>query len=206
MQHDHDHYIHRQYFERIPWCAAHLSDPEWTQCPTRSREVKAASSEDSFFAETLATPRTMPRYITLCQAKQIPIPKEQLAQAEDKKKLLIPAIKSFWQLENGVNGFPGVAHGGLVGTLLDEELGILLSVNWEWGFGRSYEDMSSMTAYLNISFKAPVRTPGVVLVTARVTRQEGRKTFMRAEIIDEKGTVCAIGEGLYVDISRAEKL
>jgi thioesterase superfamily protein 4 len=200
-----DHYVHRQYFEKIPWCAAHISDPEWSPCPTRSREPKV-STEDSFIAEALSTERTVPRCFTICKAKQIPIPQEEVAQAGDEKKLLIPVVKSFWQLENGINGFPGIAHGGLIGTLLDEELGILLSTNTEWGRRKSYEDMSSMTAYLNISYKAPLRTPGVVLVTAEVTRQEGRKTFMRAEVIDEKGTICAIGEGLYIDISRATKL
>jgi len=39
-----------------------------------------------------------------------------------------------------------------------------------------------------------------VLVEARCERREGRKTWIRAEVRDGDGVVCAEGEGLFVDV------
>lgn len=47
-----------------PWVAALINDHKWTLTNTSSRHPKA-SGEDSFFAETLATDRTMRACLSL---------------------------------------------------------------------------------------------------------------------------------------------
>lgn len=78
-------------------------------------------------------------------------------------------------------------HGGMVATLLDEAMG-------------SVAGISTFTAFLNITYKKPVPTPGVMMCRARVTRREGRKFFMQGSIEDGMGTVYATAESLFVEI------
>ncbi|PBP17650.1 hypothetical protein BUE80_DR011551 [Diplocarpon rosae] len=46
-----------------------------------------------------------------------------------------------------------------------------------------------MTAYLNVTYRKPVSTPGAVLVRAWVERVEGRKIFGRGVIEDGDGAM-----------------
>lgn len=88
---------------------------------------------------------------------------------------------------DGVNGHQHIMHGGMVATLLDEAMG-------------SVAGISTFTAFLNITYKKPVPTPGVMMCRARVTRREGRKFFMQGSIEDGMGTVYATAESLFVEI------
>ena len=136
----------------------------------------------------------------------------------------INTVSTFFALEDGMNGFPSVLHGGIVSTLIDEAMGVLLSVNAEveqarkvatgQDTGEAVEGVGAFTAQLNIKFVDKVVTPGVVLVKAEVTRREGRKIWMRASVArknglqeDLEGTLveCAVGEALFVK-PRNEKL
>ena len=62
--------------------------------------------------------------------------------------------------------------------LLDEVLGIACGYDDDYDHDNEREDHDekiTMTAYLNVGFKKPVKTPGVVLCRAWVERREGRK-------------------------------
>jgi hypothetical protein len=43
----------------------------------------------------------------------------------------IQAVRTIMDLGNGVNGHPDVCHGGFVATMLDEVMGVLLTINLE---------------------------------------------------------------------------
>jgi acyl-coenzyme A thioesterase PaaI-like protein len=191
----------KAFFNNIPWCAKHIRDPEWTFYPTSSREPKP-STEDSFFAETLRTERTITSCLTLCKTTGLSPPQRSEAATAPS----IPVVKTFFALASGLNGFPHIAHGGLLASLLDEEMGILLTVN-QWcgsgGQGEPGSELNSMTVYMNVRYKAPVRTPGVVMGIAEFTKKEGRKTWIRAAILDEEGRECAIAEGMFIEVSTA---
>jgi acyl-coenzyme A thioesterase PaaI-like protein len=90
-------------------------------------------------------------------------------------------------LGSDLNGHEDVLHGGVIATLLDEALGAGI-------------DAPCFTAYLNVAFKQPVKTPGVVLLRSRVMRREGRKVWMDGRLEDGMGTVLASAEGLFVRI------
>lgn len=69
---------------------------------------------------------------------------------------------------------PGIVHGGVLATLLDECL-----VRCCAPF---LPHQIAMTAQLNISFRAPVNTEQYVLVRAQVLEIEGRKARVQGTI------------------------
>jgi thioesterase superfamily protein 4 len=178
---------HVKYFKTIPWCRTIIENPAYHTSPTNSR-VPKGSTEDSFFAETLQTDRTIRKCLTINTAP------------DDTLDPPIREVATFFELGNGVNGFPNICHGGFVATLLDEQMGILLSVNQEYLHRENGEgvDISSMTAYLNMKYLAPVMTPGIVLGTAKVEKVEGRKIYIRGAIEDSEGKELTVAECLFI--------
>lgn len=57
---------------------------------------------------------------------------------------------------------------------------------------------STMTAFLNVTYKRPVPTPGVVVVKSWVDKVEGRKLWTKGEIVGSEGTVLALAEALFI--------
>ncbi|OCL11698.1 hypothetical protein AOQ84DRAFT_373742 [Glonium stellatum] len=179
------------HFRTIPWCADLINDPEWTPCNTASRQAKG-STEDSFFAETLKSDRTIRKLLTM----------RRKALAEGSPA--IQEVRTLMDLGNGVNGHPDICHGGFVATMLDEVTGVLLTLNIEIQNGRGRgqsvsEPMNLFTAYLKITYKKPVRTPGVVLCTAKFEKREDNKAWVVGTVEDGQGTVFATGEALFVE-------
>jgi thioesterase superfamily protein 4 len=196
----------------IPWAAALINDPKWTHTRTGSRLPKA-SGEDSFFAETLATDRTLRACLTLVPTKKV------------HGKLVYQETATIVDLGTGLNGFPQTCHGGVAATLLDEICGVLIQLNTEMqlvvgkqsGSLNQARDVNYMTACklmcgtktrcaelmsvdLNISYKRPIPTPSTVLCTAKVERQDGRKLYIRATIEDGAGVIYTVGEAMFVEI------
>ncbi|MCJ1304953.1 hypothetical protein MMC08_007766 [Hypocenomyce scalaris] len=179
------------HFQSIPWCAKLLADPRFTAAPTGSRSPKR-STEDSFFAETLQTDKTVRACLSLyC----IPSP----PSCDSAPSPRIQEVRTLISLGSGVNGYPRIAHGGFVATLLDEGMGILMEANKDKGSGRDNGN-AIVTAFLNVKYRRPVPTPGIVLVTAKYTKVMPRKQFMRASVEDGEGTVYAEAEALFVEI------
>ncbi|KAF2687293.1 hypothetical protein K458DRAFT_415551 [Lentithecium fluviatile CBS 122367] len=179
---------------RTPWCAALISSPSWTPTGTGSR-VPKASTEDSFFAETLGTERTIRACLTL-----------RLTEACEDGEMPFPEVRTILELGDGVNGFPNIAHGGFAATMLDEVMGVLITTNIVERSERrkragilGEEVMSCFTAYLNTTYKKPLPTPSTVLCTAKLDRREGKKIYLRATIEDGQGMVYTVGEGMFVE-------
>lgn len=191
-------------FLRFSWTASLLSDPNLTIRVPPSR-VSKSSKEDSLFAETLHTSSTVQSCITAW-----PTPKPSDTH--------VPEVTTFATLGTGMDGHPGILHGGIVAALMDEGMGILQYVSYEWsqsgsqiGTGKSVTGPGSFTAYLNVRYLRPVRTNSAVVVVSRFTKREGRKEFIEAEVRQAEGgeegevVVCAKGEALFV-VPRVKKL
>jgi thioesterase superfamily protein 4 len=103
-------------FSSIPWAAALINDDRWTPTPTISRILKP-SGEDIFFAETLNTDRTIRKCLTLKPA------------AEEDGELAYKELMTILEFGEGLNGYPGILHGGFVATILDEVCGLLIVIN-----------------------------------------------------------------------------
>lgn len=83
--------------------------------------------------------------------------------------------------------------------MLDEVLGNAAEIERPKG-------KATMTAYLKVDYKRPVRTPSVVLVRGWVERVEGRKMWVGGAIEDGMGVVFATGEGLFIVVEPVKPL
>ena len=106
------------HLSQVPWCAALIQDPAWTPTRTDSR-VPKPTSEDSFFAETLGTNRTIRYCLTLRPTQP------------EKEGPEFREVKTIMDLGDGLNGHPRICHGGFVATMLDEICGVLITLNLE---------------------------------------------------------------------------
>ena len=195
-----------EHFKGIPWTKELLSDPGLTLIhPVRPRVLKE-STEDQLFADLFSQPDTIGGILSFHRTPS--------SSAHE-----IPEVTTLFDLGYRLNGYPGVAHGGLVVTIIDESMGIFLSRNQEVGAfspGASRFSVESvvteadgkadrrndwqdvMTADLRVKFLKPVKTPQVVRIDVRLARREGRKFYVEADLKDEQGTVLAKGDALWI--------
>lgn len=165
---------------------------------------KKTTTEDSLFATTFSNTSTVPHALTFYTRPQ-------------PSDALITSVNTLFALGPGLDGHAAVLHGGIVATLLDEAMGVLLNVNEERDHvrdvgmgkkdGESHEWLASFTVDLKIRYLKPVSTPGAVVARAEWVRREGRKVWLRATIgqvrgegqTDEVEEVCAVGDALFVE-------
>lgn len=83
----------------------------------------------------------------------------------------------------------GVAHGGVVGALLDSALGtaVVAAITREEWCG---------TMQLSIQFREPV-FPGTVTAEGRMARRGRTAAFAEGEIRDDRGKVLATAQGVW---------
>ncbi|KKK17101.1 hypothetical protein P175DRAFT_0527460 [Aspergillus ochraceoroseus IBT 24754] len=177
------------HFQSIAWVSELLRDESFVTITTPSRVLKP-TAEDTFFATTINSPSTIAACLT------------QYRRPSPSIKPLSPGtiptdeIRIFCTLGTGLNGYPGVLHGGMVASLLDECMGLILSFNLGGG---NPGHTGPVTAYLNTKFTRPVLTPGTFVVTGKVTESnDNRKWKIVGDIRDADGNVCSQAECLYV--------
>ncbi|KAI5812015.1 thioesterase superfamily protein [Pyronema omphalodes] len=154
-----------------PWIQTLLSTPS-TKILTHTARIAKTNGEDTLFSTTLHSATTIRAYLLL----QTPTETLQLVSLGEQ-----------------LTGHAGIAHGGVVVTLLDEALGAAVGE-------------PCFTAWLNTQFRRPVRTPGVVVVRARCMKREGRKFWAEAKMEDGEGMVLATAEALFVLVKEGAKL
>ena len=90
-------------------------------------------------------------------------------------------------------GYPGYLHGGLIGALLDETMGRVLSHRRVW----------AMTGRLTIRYRKPAPLDQELTIVAELTRDRSRAYEAKGEIRLPDGTVLAEGDGLYLHVPEA---
>lgn len=85
-------------------------------------------------------------------------------------------------------GYPGIMHGGIASTLMDEVMGRYL-----WAKG-----IIAPTAELTVRFKVPVPIGQPVTVTGQVAAQKGRLFKTQSRLILADGTVAIEAEGKFI--------
>jgi acyl-coenzyme A thioesterase PaaI-like protein len=93
---------------------------------------------------------------------------------------------------SALSGWPGVTHGGVTATILDESMGRCAIAR--------FPVQTGMTAYLNFNFVKPVRTRGFCVVRANpiVDRSTERKGFVKGRLESLNGDALVLAEGLFV--------
>ena len=88
-------------------------------------------------------------------------------------------------------GGGGMAHGGIIATLLDEVMG---KVN-------RFREARAVTAELNVQYLKPVNVKEEIFVEGWEVEQKGRNLFHRGEIRNAAGELLAQGTGRFVIIA-----
>lgn len=190
------------HFHSIPWVSKLLQDDAYTTVQMRTRDKTPLISEDHFFSRTLNTATTIPSCLM-----QVKNPSPRFAEKSATPSSFSPAeeIRIFFTVGQDVMGPPGALHGGVVASLLDESMGLLLSSGGHFGALVNHETkdfVGPVTAYLNTIYKRRIPIPGTFVVYARLKEAiEDRKWLVEGEIRDEEDRVNATGECLFVKIT-----
>jgi uncharacterized protein (TIGR00369 family) len=89
----------------------------------------------------------------------------------------------------------GMAHGGIIATLLDEAMGKVCR----------FREVRAVTAELTVQYLKPVKVDQEIVVEGFETEQKGRNLFLAGEIRNSAGEVLAKGTGRFVVIGQKEK-
>lgn len=199
-----------EYFKSVTWLGSHISSPHYKIIPTYSRHLKS-SGEDYFFSRTINTEATIPHMISLqLQNFVTPEPTTGTSSTQQnferhKQKTVVPENPDMLMLltlgKQGLDGHPSTIHGGVTCALMDESMGLLVMLHDNNIRGPGPRD-SLYTANLNVSYRAPVPTPGDLLIKTWLVSRQGRKWFSKGQLVDKDGNVLAEADGLWVTARR----
>ncbi|OJD22843.1 hypothetical protein ACJ73_05807 [Blastomyces percursus] len=209
------------FFSGIPCAKPYLNSPStYRIIPFHPRFDKGEEdTTDRFFSNVINTPETVPRLVAIMRRPELnPVAAALLAtpgapgkQLDEKpptapptatQNLLSAADPDFLlllELGPSLSGFRDTVHGGVLATLLDETLSNCVEAFRQDMPVNGGEDRPRLyTAKLQVSFRAPVETPGVIIVKAWFKGLEGRKWFLEGQVVGEDGKVKAEAESLWV--------
>ena len=99
-------------------------------------------------------------------------------------------------LEPAFQGWEGIAHGGILATLLDEAMA--------WAVAS--RETFAVTARMTIDYRRPVQVGATLRVEGRVTQVKRRLVRAEADVLDARsGATCAHAEGVYVTLPDAQQ-
>lgn len=90
---------------------------------------------------------------------------------------------------------PGILHGGIISTLLDEVMSKAVRIHGK----------PSMTRTMEIEYLRPAPSGSPLRIEGRVTRNEGRKHWTDARVLNEAGEVLAHGKALFIEVKQPAK-
>ncbi|NPV71866.1 MAG: PaaI family thioesterase [Firmicutes bacterium] len=85
-------------------------------------------------------------------------------------------------------GFPGIMHGGVISTVLDEIMGRFL---WVKGY-------VTYTAEMTVKFRRPIMCGTKIRVEGEILEVKGRRFYTAGRILSEDGAVMAEATGCFV--------
>jgi uncharacterized protein (TIGR00369 family) len=91
-------------------------------------------------------------------------------------------------LDRRHESYPGIVHGGIVTTILDELMGNVLALR---------ERSLSFTVTLRVRFVAPLHTGRRYHASARIVRRSGSLSRMEAKICDDADATLVLATGTY---------
>lgn len=174
----------------------------------RSHPLAAALRADPAFSEArphLKIPPAMRAHNltggTLLGAHKIEVPPLTF-QTKGDDDAARPRLVSLQYLGPALCGHPGIVHGGLLATLLDEGLARCCFP--------ALPNKVGVTASLKIDYRVPCKAGSYVVLRATTTRVEGRKAWVTGRLetlVDEEAgevpTVLVEAEALFVEPRQA---
>ena len=94
-------------------------------------------------------------------------------------------------------GGGGMAHGGIIATLLDEAMGKVCR----------FREVRAVTAQLNVQYLKPVSVRDEIIVEGwEESEQKGRNLFHVGEIRNAAGEILALGRARFVIVSELKQV
>ncbi|EGE87111.1 hypothetical protein RJZ56_000850 [Blastomyces dermatitidis] len=197
------------HFQSDPWTSSFLNLSTHTAVETYSRSSDLSTGEDAFFAHTIGSPATIPYCLTLrkkhpdtppTKPPYTTFPPPATGPNAPKTTPIHSSKVDLFALfalgSPGISGHPSTAHGGVVATLLDEIMSLAVSLHIPgYHENEGVERARLYTAQLDIRYRKPVRVPGMAVVKAWCVAREGRKVFMRGQLVQEEGEAKGRGKG-----------
>jgi uncharacterized protein (TIGR00369 family) len=109
--------------------------------------------------------------------------------ADDGSVVSLPVVPGTF------DGHPGYLHGGIIATLLDEAMSKAVRA----------QGSTSMTRRMEVDYLLPVPSGAPLRIEGRVVRNEGRKRWAEARVVNEKGIALAEGKGLFIEVGTPSK-
>ena len=180
------------------------SSSDYQPIPFITRHEKGNTSNE-FIGRVINTQDTLPRILALMRKADLSSPPQPAGRAvkSTPQSPNNPGNIVFIQFSNGVNGYKNTVHGGVLSALFDEIFGLCAEGHRAFSSG---ERLTLMTAKLEVSYRAPMPTPGVGMVKVWVSRLEGRKYFLEAVLVGEDGVVRAEAKSMWVGMRMGSAL
>lgn len=177
------------YFNSIPWTANLLSQPNTIPLVIQARNP-LSKSFDQLYANTLNHQERVSHMLSFFNA-----PKRVIEDPATP----ITQISTLYYVGHALTGGPGMLHGGITMTLVDEAMGAITEVNNVLGkTGEGFSGMTCVTGELKIRFIKPVLTGDVVRVLSSLIKAEGRKTWIKCTVEDGEGQELASAESIWI--------
>jgi acyl-coenzyme A thioesterase PaaI-like protein len=107
----------------------------------------------------------------------------------------VAGVRTTWVIPERFQGFAGIAHGGILATILDECM-----VNTVWMRG-----VTAVTARFEVRLRHPVRLGERLTFRAEVQRESARGFEVVSHAVLDDGTVVAQGKALLVKVTNTAK-
>jgi acyl-coenzyme A thioesterase PaaI-like protein len=198
-------------FSPLKWVAPYLTSPDWVRRERARDAAEMTEASDRFNRDTMFAFDGVQHWVEMYPR---PAPGTSF----------VPRSISLVKFGTGLNGFPGIAHGGAVMTLIDEALGFAMVANemerqggwidgaskWKQKFDEGRPPMEVLegfivTAKLEVKFLKPVLCPGIVGIEAEVLENKGHKMKIKATMRDGEGVPLVQAESLWVRIGGPPK-
>ena len=97
-------------------------------------------------------------------------------------------VTADYTIPDHYQGYPGIVHGGIVASILDETAGRSVMADGD--------DRFFVTVTMNITYRNPVPTETPVKILGRLKSKRGRRAMVSGEIRSLEGQVLAEAEAL----------
>lgn len=174
------------HFASIPWTDKILKSPSHEIIPFYSRYLDTSSGESRFFAQTVNTSTTIPHVLAL-RNRSLKASSLETSSAD---------FLTLLHLGKDLESHPGIVNGGFQSVIFDEVMYCTLLLHAH--VGSDEPRPKHYTVSLGTKFLAPVRAGTDVLVRCNLEKREGRKWFLKAEMVDKDGKVCIAAESIWV--------
>lgn len=101
-------------------------------------------------------------------------------------------VESVYTVPSEYQGYPGIVHGGILASMMDEVMGRV--------FMEAGSDRFMVTAELKIRYRKPVPVGVPLTLRGRAIKDRGRMATAEGEILDAEGNTLVSGEIVVADI------